>query len=62
MIYNVLIHNLKLGISIQIYSESKYCVVIECDPPVIAFRVCLRRRGLRRLGRYAKRGEPLAHD
>ena len=25
-------------------------------------RVCLRRRGLRRLGRYVKRGEPLAHD
>ena len=25
-------------------------------------RVCLRMRGLRRLGRYAKRGEPLAHD
>jgi hypothetical protein len=27
-----------------------------------ALRVCLRRRGLRRLGRYAERAEPLAYD
>jgi hypothetical protein len=40
-------------------SESSYGIE---EKYVKILRVCLRRRGLRRLGRYAKRGEPLARD